>query len=142
MKQINLQTVGDEEISLEEAREMCILHEGQVYKFFDEGCTRFVYVNDDMTKVLKLNKNRIGIDWNSEENDIYENASEDDKKLMAETKLLNRGFIEQKFVTPIKYGGRKLNAEQRAFAASCRNEVGWDGDELVCYDLDEFKKYL
>lgn len=60
MKQINLQTFGDEKISLEEAREMCILHEGQVYKFFDEGTTRFVYANGNMTKVIKLNKNRIG----------------------------------------------------------------------------------
>lgn len=27
------------------------------------------------------------------------------------------------------------------FAMSCRNEVGWKDGELVCYDLDEFKKY-
>lgn len=142
MKIINIQSEEQQEISLEEARQLTILHNGVVYKFFDEGSTRFVYVDDDMTTVLKLNKNKIGKDWNAEELEIWENSSEEDKKLMAETKLLKRGFIEQKFVTPIKYGGRKLNQEQKEFATSCRNEVGWnEKGELICFDLDEFKKY-
>lgn len=138
---INLQTIGDKEISLESARQMTIFHEGVVFKFFDEGCTRFVYVNDDMTKVLKMNKGNLR-DCNKDEKDIYDNANEADKALMCPTILLNRGFIEQKFVTPIKYGGRKLNKEQRYFAESCRNEVGWDENgQLICFDLDEFQKY-
>ena len=82
-------------------------------------------------------------DFNKEEAEIYNKASEEDKAQMCPTKLVVIGFIEQKFVTPVKYGGKKLTLEQKAFANSCRNEVGWDENgELVCFDLDEFKKYL
>lgn len=141
MKQLNLQTIASEEIQLEDARQLAIFHNGQVFTFFDEGCTRFVYVNSDMTKVLKMNKCSI-VDANSEEFSIYENANEVDKSQMAVTKLLNRGFIEQQFVTPIKFGGRKLTEAQWEFANSCRKEVGWDSEgNLICFDLDEFKKY-
>lgn len=141
-KIINLQSAESLVILLSQARQMVIMHEGEIYKFFDEGCTRFVYVNDDYTKVIKMNKDKY-TDYNKEEAEIYNKASEEDKVQMCPTKLVVTGFVEQKFVTPIKYGGKKLNKGQLDFANSCRNEVGWDENgELVCFDLDEFKKYL
>jgi len=60
---------------------------------------------------------------------------------MAKTQLVN-GMVEQEFLTPIKFGGRRLSIPQKLFASKCRNEVGWTDDgRLVCFDLDEFKKY-
>ena len=127
------------ETSLKDARETVVFHNGEAFKYFDEGCTRYVYVNENRTKVVKLLKG-IG-DWNEEEFSIYENAKTDEVKEMAETKLIN-GLIVQEYVEPIKFAGKKLTMPQIRFAQSCRNEVGWtkEGD-LVCFDLDEYKKY-
>lgn len=139
---LNLDIHSSEEISLESAKQLCIFHNGETYTYFDEGCTRFVYVNVNSTKVLKLEKLKASTLFNEEENSIYENAQPEDKALMVETKLLSRGLIEQRYVTPIKFGGRKLNQEQKEFALSCRNEVGWDEHgNLLCYDLSDYKKY-
>lgn len=61
---------------------------------------------------------------------------------MAETTLSLEGFIEQEFCTPLKESDNVLTLKQILFASSCRNEVGWTKDNrLVCFDLDEFKKY-
>jgi hypothetical protein len=139
--QIEIENIGKQEISLQEAREIAILHEGEIYGFFDEGTSRFVYVNRDMTKVLKMNKSKFS-DFNKIEIEIYEKANQEDRSMMVSTKFLERGLIEQKFITPIKYGGRKLTFEQQNFANSCRGEVGWDENgNLLCFDLDDFKKY-
>ena len=137
---INIQDVMENKISLNEAKKMVIMHNGEAYTFFDEGCTRHVYANADQTKVIKLLQHANGKDFNVEEAEIYAKASDEVKDQMAETKLIN-GFIEQKFVTPIKFGGRRLSIPQKLFARKCRNEVGWDGDKLVCFDLDEYMKY-
>lgn len=137
---INLHQISEQKISLEQAKTMCIMHEGQAFTYFDEGCTRFVYANEDRTKVIKLDKSSYS-NFNETEAKIYDSAKPEVKKQMAKTKLIN-GLIEQEFCTPIKYGGKKLNIPQRLFAAKCRDEVGWtkEGD-LVCFDLDEFLKY-
>lgn len=138
---IKIQDVLENKISLDEARFMLILHEGQQFKYFDEGCTRYVFVNKDKSKVIKLCKEHMSNMFNTEEAKIYEEAPEEDKNKMAKTKLVN-GFIEQEFCLPIKYGGIKLNLEQRLFASKCRDEVGWDKEgNLVCFDLDEYMKY-
>lgn len=140
---IQVQDVLEKKISLENARQMVLAHKGEQYTYFDEGCTRYVYVNADSTKVIKLDKREFNHDnkWNDEEFEIYKNAKPEDKALMVPTTIYN-GLIEQDFVTPVKYGGRKLSIKQRQFAISCRNEVGWTEDgELLCFDLDEFKKY-
>lgn len=139
-KIITIQDVMDNEVSLQEASDMSIMHQGEIFTYFDEGLTRFVFVNEDKTKVIKLEKEKRGTHFNNLEDEIYRNASEENRKLMAETKLIN-GFIEQEYVEPIKFGSKKLSMSQIRFAQSCRNEVGWRGDDLVCYDLDEFKKY-
>jgi hypothetical protein len=140
-KIIQVQQVLENEFTLQEAKNLIVMHKGETYTFFDEGCTRHVFVNEDHTKVIKLLQRETGKDYNEEENEIYENASDEVKEQMAETSISN-GLIEQEFVTPIKFGGKKLTIEQRLFALSCRNEVGWTEDgRLLCFDLDEFKKY-
>lgn len=136
-----IQQVNENKVTLAEARRMSILHEGQVYNYFDEGLTRFVFVNEDRTKVIKLEKGEDHVQWNQEEYTIYQKASEKQKNHMAETRLVD-GFIEQEYCEPQKFSGRKLTIPQMIFANSCRGEVGWTKDgRLVCFDLDEFREY-
>jgi hypothetical protein len=138
---INVIDVIENKISLSEAKKMVIMHKGEAYTYFDEGLTRHVYVNADETKVIKLLIKENCKDYNTEEFEIYTNASDEIKAEMVETTISN-GLIEQEFVTPIKFGGKRLTIPQRLFASSCRNEVGWDKDgKLLCFDLDEYKKY-
>lgn len=138
---INVIDVLENKISIEEAKDMLVMHKGEAYTFFDEGLTRHVFANADKTKVIKLNQRQNGKDFNKEEFEIYSNASDEVKADMVETTISN-GLIEQEFVTPIKFGGKKLTIPQRLFASSCRNEVGWTYDgRLLCFDLDEYKKY-
>ena len=138
---INVIDVLENKITLEEAKSMVIMHKGEAYTYYDEGCTRHVFANKDETKVIKILQRESGIDFNTEEAKIYNNASDEDKKQMAETQLVG-GMIEQEFCLPIKFGGKRLSIAQKLFARQCRNEVGWDKDDnLVCFDLDEFKKY-
>jgi len=140
-KIINVQQVLENKISLEEAKQMMILHKGEVYTFFDEGNTRHVFVNKDETKVIKILQRDTGFDYNTEEAEIYANATDEDKEKMAET-TISHGMVEQEFVTPIKFGGKRLTIPQKLFASKCRNEVGWDKDgNLVCFDLDEYMQY-
>ena len=140
-KIINVQDVLDSKITVQEAKQMVIMHKGEAYTYFDEGLTRHVFVNADETKVIKLLQRDSGKDFNLEEAEIYANASDEKKEQMVKTSISN-GLIEQEFVTPIKFGGKKLTIPQRLFASSCRNEVGWTSDgRLQCFDLDEFKKY-
>ena len=139
MNTIQIQSIITGEVSVKEAKGMIIMHKGEAYTFFDEGSSRHVFVNNDSTKIIKILKNPNGFDFNYEEARIYESAT--DKSQMANTRLFH-GIIEQDYCTPIKFGGRKLTQEQREFAGSCRNEVGWASDgNLVCFDSDEYKKY-
>lgn len=138
---INIQSIIEKEISLSQAKSMVIMHKGEVYQFFDEGTSRHVFVNADETKVIKILKIEKSFDFNKQELEIYNDATDEDKKQMVVTTLFYN-IIEQDYCTPIKFGGKKLTPEERIFALSCRNEVGWDKDNnLVCFDLDEFKKY-
>ena len=138
---INVIDVLENKISLEEAKSMVIMHKGEAYTFFDEGCTRHVYANEDQTKVIKLLQRDTGINYNQEEYDIYTKASDEVKEEMVTTTISNN-LIEQEFVTPIKFGGKRLSIAQKLFASKCRNEVGWTADgRLQCFDLDEYKKY-
>jgi len=139
-KIITVQDIVEQKVTLAEASSMAIMHKGELFTYFDEGLTRFVFSNEDRTKVIKLEKTKQDNHFNELENEIYQKASKENRELMAETELVD-GFIEQEFVMPIKFGGRKLSMEQIRFSRSCRNEVGWKGDRLVCFDLDEFKKY-
>jgi hypothetical protein len=120
-----------------------IFYKGEVFTFFDSGLTRNVFTNDDKTLVIKVLIERQYKDYNLEEAEIYENASEEVRKEMAETKLVMDGFlIEQEFCNPIKFDDRNQTIPEMLFADSCRGEVGWTKEgKLVCFDLDEYKKY-
>ncbi len=135
-----VQDILEQKVTVEEAASMVIMHEGETFEYFDEGCTRYVFANADKTKVIKLEKSNLG-KFNELEAKIYKNASDEVKEQMAQTNIKN-GFIEQEFCMPIDFAGKKLSIKQILFARSCRNEVGWTQDgRLVCFDLDEFKKY-
>ncbi len=120
-----------------------IIYKGEVFTFFDVGLTRYVFVNKDKTKVIKLLIKKKGHDFNKEESDIWDNASDEKREELAKTELTYNGLIiEQEFCNPIKLDDRKLTIPQMLFASSCRDEVGWNKDgKLVCFDLDEYKKY-
>lgn len=139
-KIIQVADLNANELSLENAKSQVLFHKGEVFTFFDEGCTRYVYTNADNTLVIKFPKTHCD-HFNIEENEIYQNADDEKRTKLASTILIN-GLIEQEFCTPIKFGGKKLSIAQRLFAGQCRNEVGWNKDgELVCFDLDEYMKY-
>lgn len=119
----------------------CIVFEEQTFEYWDEGVTRYVFKNADQSKVIKIPKNAGFRHFNPDEFERYENATEEDRDKMALTELRD-GVIIQEFVMPIKWGGKSLTIAQEFFARSCRNEVGWNSEgELVCFDLDEYKKY-
>ena len=119
-----------------------ILHNNEIFTFYKSGNTRYVYVNESKTKVIKT-LIRKGHDFNKTEIEIYESADQDTKDQMAETKLVSKGnLIEQEFCKPVDESDKELTIAQMLFASSCRNEVGWNSKgQLVCFDLDEFKKY-
>lgn len=121
-----------------------IFYKGELYTYYKSGLTRHVFVNQDKTKVIKslISDKTFAKDYNKEEQQIYIDADDETKLLMAETTLSLEGFIEQEFCTPLKESDNVLTLKQILFASSCRNEVGWTKDNrLVCFDLDEFKKY-
>lgn len=124
-------------------RNQAILYKGEAYTYFDSGLTRHVFVNADKTKVIKILVNKNHKDFNLDEVERYENANAKTRAEMAHTEITYDGFVvEQEFCNPIKFDDRKLTIPQIMFATSCRNEVGWNKDgKLVCFDLDEYKRY-
>ena len=120
-----------------------IIYKGEAFNYFDSGLTRHVFVNESKTKVIKILQDKNSVDYNQQEIDIYKHASAKDKKQMAVTNESYKGFVvEQEYCIPVKFDDRKLTMPQMLFAASCRQDVGWNKKgELVCFDLDEFKKY-
>jgi hypothetical protein len=79
--------------------------------------------------------------------------SEEKRQEFAECKLLSNGWLEMEFLVTLKelsenekvaeeWSHLELSAEDMAFAASCRNEVGFDKDgKMKCYDYDEYRRY-
>lgn len=137
-----IETILQQEINSKIKNDV-ILYKGELFTYFDCGLTRYVYANADKTKVIKLLISERGKDYNLEEFEIYEKASEEDKKQMVLTTLeYNGAVIEQEFCNPIKFDERPLTIQQMLFSSRCREEVGWNKDgELVCYDLNEFNNY-
>lgn len=124
-------------ISQEQQKVPPIIFQGQVFTYWDSGLTRNVFVNDDFTKVIKVLINS-DMDYNAEEQSIYDNATPEAKSKMAPVSLHN-GIIVQDFVLPIDKSPRELSIKQAMFADRCRKQVGWDKDgNLVCYDLSDF----
>ena len=137
---IHIQQIQEQQLTLEEAKSLTILFQGEAYTYYDEGLSRFVFVNKDKTQVVKLQFLE-SAKWNEEENNIYLNSSLDDKKYLAKTELVD-GFIVQEFCEPQKFRKTPLSIPEMLFANSCRGEVGWNKEgRLVCFDLDEYKKW-
>lgn len=127
-------------ISYSQIENIVFFHEGEIYKYYDQGLSRYVFVNEEKTKVIKVQIHP-EMDDNEKEFNVYNKASEEDKEKMAHTKLIG-GLIEQEYVIPIKWAGKSLTEEQKKFALSCRKEVGFRKDgTLVCFDLSDYKKY-
>jgi len=118
-----------------------IFYKGEQWKFYDSGLTRNVFVNEDKTKVIKVLINSDGINHNKLEYDIYNDS--DDKSEFAFTEISSDNtIVEQEYVEPIKFSSKELTLREILFANSCRGEVGWNKEnKLVCFDLDEYKKY-
>lgn len=140
MKEVQSQDIQASKLSLQDAQSTVIFHKGEVFTYFDEGLTRYVYVNADKTKVIKIEHTAYS-KFNQLEFDIYNEANAEIKDQMAETTIHNN-IIEQEFCLPIKLSDKKLTMSEVRFAKSCRKEVGWNKDgKLVCFDLDEFRKW-
>lgn len=131
-----------------EKNEDVIIVNGEIFTYKASGFTRRVYQNKDKTKVIKIALKTSYQNNNLEEVEIYENASEKVKNQMAETRLLDNGYVEQEFLwtldDPLTDSTitREITIEEIRFARSCRNDVGFDKNGVMkCHDLEEYKKY-
>lgn len=140
---MRIEQVADFGVERRDVESDVILYKGEAYTYFDSGLTRYVFVNADKTKVIKILINKNGFDFNEEEKNIYDNALPEHREKMAKTELTTYGtIIEQEFCNPIKFDDRRLTIKQMLFANACRSEVGWNSKgELVCFDLNEYMKY-
>jgi hypothetical protein len=140
-------------VTVKEVKGDAVFHNGEVFTFHDTGLTRRVYVNADRTKVLKVPVSLLDYEHNRHEAESWENMSEEKRQEFAECKLLSNGWLEMEFLVTLKelsenekvaeeWSHLELSAEDMAFAASCRNEVGFDKDgKMKCYDYDEYRRY-
>jgi vacuolar-type H+-ATPase subunit F/Vma7 len=144
MKNINI--VSDK-LAREQDTDVIIVN-GEAFTYKASGLTRRVYANKDKTSVIKIPLKESYTYANKEEVEIYENASENVKAQMAETKMLPNGYIRQEFLWTLddpltdEMITRKITVEEIRFARSCRNDVGFDKNGVMkCHDLPEFLKY-
>lgn len=127
-----------------ESEKDAIVINGEIFTYKSSGITRKVYANESKTKVIKVCIER-GNYFNQEEIDIYN--SKEDKSQLAETKLLENGYIEQEYLHTMDDAETlklypTMTNEQIRFARSCRGDVGFDKNGILkCHDLEEFKKY-
>jgi len=124
----------------------CIIFEGEVFFYKNEGKTRKVFANEDKTFVIKVPIGVYGVLCNSEEAKFYSEGGKDVKDGFAFTEL-SGVFVKQEYLHTLddeetyKWIGRPLTFSELRLATSCRNEVGFDENKkLKCYDYDEFKK--
>lgn len=113
-----------------------VFYKDEVYTFLDSGLTRNVFVNSDKTKVIKLLIDLDGINHNEIESNLFD-LDNDEMAFTEYDKEYN--IIVQEYIKPVD---RELTLQEIKFSMSCRGEVGLNKlDKLVCYDLDEYKKY-
>lgn len=111
-----------------------IIINGQIFSYLDSGFTRDVFVNEEKTVVVKLEKEK---GYNKEELEVYENTK--DKSRLAKTWVEN-GYLFQEYLD--KDWHSKVPLNEFIWAGKCRNEVGLDKDgNLKCYDLSEYMRY-
>lgn len=136
-----------DQLSREKDEDVIIVN-GEAFTYKASGLTRRVYQNADKTKVIKIALRTSYQNNNLEEAKIYENASEKVKSQMAETRLLDNGYIEQEFLwtldDPLTESTitREITVEEIRFARSCREDVGFDKNGVMkVHDLEEYGKY-
>lgn len=117
-------------------KEACVVINGKVFSYLDSGLTRDVFVSEDKTVVVKIDREK---GYNKEELQIYEGARPDVQKQMARTWQEN-GYLFQEYLD--REWHDKVSLDQFVWAAKSRNEVGLDKDgNLKCYDLSEYMRY-
>lgn len=131
-----------------ESKADVIFINGEAFTFKNTGLTRRVFVNKDKTLIVKVPIHDLDQMHNDNEAKMWENASEEKRAQLAETKRLSNGYILQEYLhtlddkdTP-EWLGRGMTMPEIRFASSCRNDVGYDENKVLkCYDYDEFKAY-
>jgi hypothetical protein len=125
-----------------------ILVNGEAFTYKNTGLTRRVFVNKDKTLIVKAPIAKYHQEHNDNEARLWEEADEETRSQLAETKRLANGYILQEFLqtlddeTTEAWLDRPMTNKEIRFAASCRNEVGYDANGVLkCFDYDEFKQY-
>jgi len=121
---------------------------GEVFTYKNSGLTRSVFVNESKTLIIKIPIEECFQSHNDNEAELWEEADEETRLQLAETKRLSNGYILQEFLqtlddsTTEEWLNRPMTNREIRFATSCRNDVGYDSvGNLKCYDYDEFKQY-
>lgn len=138
--QVNIATV--------ESKADVIYINGEAFTFKSTGLTRKCFQNKDRTLIVKVPIHEHDQLHNDNEAKMWENASEETRSQLAETKQLSNGYILQEYLHTLddvnteKWLGRPMTMKEIRFAKSCRNDVGYDSNRnLKCFDYDEFKAY-
>lgn len=125
-----------------------ILVNGEAFTYKNSGLTRRVFENKNKTLVVKV---PIDVEYqrhNDNEATLWNEASEELRSQLAETQRLPNGYIVQEYLHTLddketqEWLGRLMTNKEIRFAASCRNDVGYDANGVLkCFDYDEFKQY-
>ena len=131
-----------------ESKADVIMVNGEAFTFKNTGLTRRVFENKSKTLIIKVPVRKEYQDHNDNEAKLWEEATEEERSQLAETKRLSNGYILQEYLHTLddddteKWLNRPMTMAEIRFATSCRNDVGYDTEgRLKCYDYDEFKQY-
>lgn len=125
-----------------------ILVNGEAFTYKNSGLTRRVFESKDKTLVVKVPIEPDYQRHNDNEATLWNEASEEVRSQLAETQRLSNGYILQEYLHTLdddsteEWLGRPMTNKEIRFAASCRNDVGYDANGVLkCFDYDEFKQY-
>jgi hypothetical protein len=131
-----------------EAKADVIIVNGETFTYKSSGLTRRVFANASKTQVVKVPITYFDQVQNNEEIEIFKNASDEKKGLIAHTEILDNGYIVQEYLqtlddpTTEEWLKRPMTMSEIRFANSCRRDVGFDKDGVLkCFDLPEYKQY-
>lgn len=131
-----------------ESKADVIIVNGEAFTYKNTGLTRRVFENKEKTLIIKVPIHTYDQRHNDKEAELWEEADEETRSQLAETKRLANGFILQEYLHTLDdtdtkdWLNRPMTMVEIRFATSCRNEVGYDANgTLKCYDYDEFKAY-
>jgi hypothetical protein len=131
-----------------ESKADVIFVNGEVFTYKNSGLTRRVFVNEDKTLVVKVPVDTQSQIHNDAEITFWDEASDEIKPQLAETKRLPNGWVIQEYLHTLddpeteEWLGRPLTNKELRFAASCRSDVGFDNEgNIKCYDLEEYKQW-